>query len=83
MEEKKNIVLREAFSTVLRRRRGALGISQEELGARSGITMRYVSLLETSRRQPTLETLHAIAGALEISFAEFAKDIEAEYSASR
>lgn len=79
MDDKKDTSLRNSFATVLRRRRGALGISQEELGARAGITMRYVSLLETERKQPTLETLFGISKALEISFAEFAADIDAEY----
>lgn len=70
---------RNSFATVLRRQRGALGISQEELAARAGITMRYVSLLETERKQPTLETLFGLSRGLETSFAQFASAIEVEY----
>lgn len=78
MEDKNTDVIKEAFGKVLRLKRKALGLSQEELAARSGIAMRYVSLLECNQRQPTISTLYLLSQGLEISLAEFASEIEKE-----
>ena len=69
--------VREAFASTLRRKRNAAGLSQEELGFRAGIAMRYVSLLETGKRQPTITTSASICDALEISMRDFMGEIEA------
>lgn len=81
METANNPSVQEAFATVLRRRRHALGISQEELAHRADITMRYVSLLETSRRVPTIVVVFALAHGLECSVSDFISDIETAISA--
>lgn len=75
--------VQEAFATALRRRRHALGISQEELAHRADITMRYVSLLETGRRVPTIVVVFALAQGLECSSVDFIADIETALSASK
>ena len=76
MDEFETENIREAFATVLRRKRHALGISQEELAGRAGISMRFVSLLECNKRQPTLSILWQLSHAFGIPFREFAGDIE-------
>lgn len=65
-----------AFGKTLRTRRHALGLSQEELAHRSGITMRYVSLLETGKRVPTIIVFVALARALGITGTAFIQDVE-------
>jgi len=74
--ERKNPELIKAFSTVLRRRRKQLGVSQEELAFRTDLSMSYISLLETQNRQPTLTVMAALAVELGISMTEFVAEIE-------
>jgi len=76
MNDKELQSIKDAFAAVLRQKRTALGMSQEELGFRAGIAMRYVSLLETGKRQPTLSTLAAISQALGMKLSEFVLEIE-------
>lgn len=45
--------------------------------------MQYISLLETCRYQPTLETMALISGALEMSLTDFVREIEQEQQASQ
>lgn len=58
-----NILLGNAIKS----RRSALGISQEELAARAGLHRTYVSDLERGARNPSLESVQKLAGALELS----------------
>lgn len=81
MQSAESEAVKEAFGRVLRAKRKALGLSQEELAARAGIAMRYVSLLECNKRQPTITTLHALASALDVRMSEFIADIEADMTA--
>ncbi len=39
--------------------------------------MRYVSLLETKKHQPTLETINGLSEGLEMTMAELVRQIEA------
>ncbi len=78
MENAESEAVKEAFGRVLRAKRKVLGLSQEELAARAGIAMRYVSLLECNKRQPTISTLHALAAALGMSMSDFVAEIEAD-----
>lgn len=67
------------FGNVLRRRRAALNVSQEELAFRAGVDRTFVSRLERGIRQPTITTLIGLGLALEISAAELVRETEAEY----
>lgn len=67
-----------AFANVLRRHRQAAGISQEELAHRAGKSIRYVSLLESRRHQPSLATLKGLCDGLGVSLSQFVTEIEAE-----
>ena len=51
--------------------RGKLGISQEELGFRSGVHRTYIASLEVGKRNVSVVTLEKIIIALEVSFCEF------------
>ncbi len=79
METAETQALRTAFGRVLRTRRSALGLSQEELAHRAGLTPRYISLLECDHRQPTISTVFLLAGALGTGFGAFCTQIEASY----
>jgi transcriptional regulator with XRE-family HTH domain len=56
---------RKRFAANLSRARAASGISQEELGARTGLHRTEVSLLERGGREPRLGTLAKLAAALD------------------
>ncbi len=51
--------------------RNKLGISQEELGFRSGVHRTYIASLEVGKRIISVATLEKIVNALEVSFSEF------------
>jgi transcriptional regulator with XRE-family HTH domain len=54
----------ERFAHNLRRRRIAVGISQEELGERTELHRTEISLLERAGREPRFATLLKLCGAL-------------------
>jgi transcriptional regulator with XRE-family HTH domain len=54
----------ERFAHNLRRRRVAVGISQEELGERTELHRTEISLLERAGREPRFATLLKLCGAL-------------------
>jgi transcriptional regulator with XRE-family HTH domain len=54
----------ERFAQNLRRRRVAVGISQEELGERTDLHRTEISLLERAGREPRFATLLKLCGAL-------------------
>ena len=70
--------LLEAFAKTLRKQRNAAGLSQEELAHRAGVSMRYVSLLESRRHQPSLATIHGLCQGLGLSMVELIGAVEAE-----
>jgi transcriptional regulator with XRE-family HTH domain len=56
----------ERFGGNVLRIRQARRLSQESLAERAGIHRTQISLFETGQRQPLLETLIRLAGALEV-----------------
>lgn len=78
MDKDNDQKLLEAFSRVLRTTRTQAGISQEELAHRAGKSIRYISLLEGQKHQPSLATLQRICIGLGISMAEFVAEIESQ-----
>lgn len=52
------------------------GFTQESLAARAGITWHFVSAIERGVKTPTLETLVALAGAMDISLSEIFLDVD-------
>jgi len=59
------MTLQKCFGRVLSERRKDASISQQKLAEIAGLDRTYISLLERGERQPTLETLVALANALE------------------
>ena len=74
--ERKNQNLMAAYTKVLREKRKAAKLSQEELAFRTELSMSYISFLETCRRQPTLTVMEAICRELGVSLTEFVREVE-------
>jgi transcriptional regulator with XRE-family HTH domain len=65
----------EHFGANMRRLRLHAGMSQERVAKLAGLHRTEVSLLERGGREPRLGTLVKLAGALEVSPAEFMDEI--------
>lgn len=64
-------MIEERVGNRIKELRGKLGISQEELGFRSGVHRTYIASLEVGKRNISIATLEKIVNALEVSFSEF------------
>ncbi len=64
-------MIEEKIGMRIKELRGKLGISQEELGFRSGVHRTYIASLEVGKRNISIATLEKIVNALEVSFSEF------------
>lgn len=58
--------LKQIFAKNVRKRRAALGLSQDELGARADLARNYIGMIERCETSPTLDSVEAISAALEI-----------------
>jgi transcriptional regulator with XRE-family HTH domain len=70
-----------AFGDVLRELRTARKATQESLGYAAGLDRTYISMLELGQRNPTLITMLALCGALQITFSDMAMKIDAALAA--
>lgn len=68
--------MRVTFGLAVRRRRTAVGMSQERLAELAGLERAYVSALERGRRNPTLLTQQKIAVALGVPLRHLIADAE-------
>ncbi|ATQ42287.1 helix-turn-helix domain-containing protein [Caulobacter mirabilis] len=64
-----------ALGREIRRRRKALGISQEALAERAGLHRNYIGFLERGERNPAATTVFALARALGVSAAALVADV--------
>lgn len=64
-------MIKEKVGLRIKELRSKLGISQEELGFRSGVHRTYIASLEVGKRNVSIETLEKIITALEVSFHDF------------
>ncbi|AJY03035.1 helix-turn-helix transcriptional regulator [Burkholderia sp. SIMBA_043] len=71
-----------AFGEVLRELRTARKATQESLGYAAGLDRTYISMLELGQKSPTLVTMLALCGALQISFGELARRLETALAAN-
>lgn len=72
--------LDDAFAVVLKRLRTHKGLSQEELGFRSGLHRTFISQLERGIKSPTLTTIYRLSTALGVSMTQMLALIEEELS---
>lgn len=56
--------IREAFGSIVRLRRQAIGLSQEELAEHAGLHRTYIGSIERGERNVGLDNIYAIAAAL-------------------
>ena len=61
------IDLKTLLGMAIKTQRASLGISQEELTHRAGLHRTYVSDLERGARNPSIESIEKLAGALQVS----------------
>lgn len=71
-----------AFGKLIRELRNSKKLSQEGLAFDAGLTRSYISLLEYGKKSPTLDTIVALCGVLDISLAHVASRVEAIMSES-
>ena len=74
--ERSNPALIVAFASTLREERLRLGITQEELAGRAEVSPRFISFLETGRRQPSFSALAAISKGLGLPLSSLTSAIE-------
>ena len=64
------------FGDVLRRRRKALGLTQEALSEAAGLSSKFVAHLERAERQPSLWSMLRLARALGVPAAGLVAEVE-------
>lgn len=64
-------MLRKQVGQRIRQLRRSLGLTQQQLAARAGITPKLLGELERGKGNPTLETLASLAAALGVTCAAF------------
>lgn len=68
-----------AFAAALVVQRDRARLTQEELAERADVSARFVSFLETGRRQPSLSTLHALSQGLDIRMRDLVDEVELHF----
>jgi transcriptional regulator with XRE-family HTH domain len=69
--------LREELGRRLRARRSSLGRTLASVAMQAGLSVPYVANLENGRGNPTLSSLHRLAGALGVALSELLADTDA------
>jgi transcriptional regulator with XRE-family HTH domain len=68
--------LESKFGKLLKELREKNGLTQEELSTDADLDRTYISMLERGLRQPTLQTLFALANALHVSPSSMIRQLE-------
>jgi transcriptional regulator with XRE-family HTH domain len=68
------------FGRIVRRRREAAGLSQEELGQRTNLSRNYVGMVERGETNPTLLVLRDLADALGTTMSSLVVELDAALS---
>lgn len=77
--ERSNDRLVAAFAGLLRERRERAGLTQEDLAERADVSARFISFLETGRRQPSLSALAALSTGIGTSMTDLVAELEERY----
>ncbi|OWK45561.1 helix-turn-helix domain-containing protein [Fimbriiglobus ruber] len=65
-----------SFGHIIRQRREAVGLSQEELGAKTNLSRNYIGMVERGETNPTLLVLHGLAKALNTTMRSLIDELE-------
>ncbi len=68
--------IEKSFGLVLQQLRKERGLSQEDLGYKSGYHRTYISLLERGQKSPSLQTIFQLAKALSVTPSEIISRVE-------
>ncbi|WP_093120747.1 helix-turn-helix domain-containing protein [Salinihabitans flavidus] len=79
--DRQNESLVAAFAAALSEQREQAHLTQEELAERADVSARFISFLETGRRQPSLSTLYALSMGLRISMQDLVAAVERHHDA--
>ena len=74
------VALAENFATNLRTEMARRSLSQSELSRQSGVRQATISEVLAGKREPTFETIEAIADVLKVNAAQFFLDPPAKAS---
>ncbi len=74
--ERSNPALVAAFASTLRDERLRLCLTQEDLAERAEVSARFISFLETGRRQPSLSAFAAVSKGLGLPLSTLAAAVE-------
>lgn len=64
------VELKKTLGTNIKKIRLTIGITQEELAAKVGISVDFLSLIECGKNAPSFKNLEKIAKALEVSVSQ-------------
>lgn len=70
-----------AFADALREARQAAGMTQEDLAERADMSVRFISFLETGKRQPSLSAIAAVSAGLGVSMSVLVIAVERRIAA--
>ncbi len=62
------------FGNKVRKERNKLGLSQEELAAKTGVHRTYIGMIERAEKNITLENIEKVAKALNLKLSAFFSD---------
>ena len=65
-----------AFAIALRQARQRAGLTQEDLAERAEVSVRFISFLETGKRQPSLSALAAVSSGLGLTMSQLVSCVE-------
>jgi len=68
--------LEQAFGLVLRKAREEKSVSQEALAYMGGYHRTYIGQLERGEKSPSLRTIFALAGSLDVTPSNLLKEVE-------
>lgn len=71
-----------AFSDVPREARMSANLTQEDLAERADVSVRFISFLETGKRQPSLSAIAAVSAGLGVSMSELMTAVELRLAAA-
>lgn len=77
--ERSNDLLVTAFAEALVAERKRAGMTQEDLAERANVSVRFISFLETGKRQPSLSALAAVSTGLGITMTAMITSAERRY----